>query len=75
MMHQGVIPDKGRTLGSKSGRYNANKTTLGNLEDRYLNEGFVTLSQGRKPPYTEITLAQWAAGQLKDPMPIGDLSL
>ena len=72
---QEVIPGKPLTARRKSGRYNNTETPNARPEGRWPNEGFVAAANARKPLYDDMTLQQWAAGQLSNVLQIQDDSL
>ena len=68
---QEVIPGKDPHR-RKSGRYNTTETTTVKPDLRWPNEGYVATSQNRKPAYDDLTIAQWASGQLNNALQIQD---
>ena len=72
--HQDVIPGKD-LLRKKSGRYNTTDTCTARPEVRWLNEGYVSTGATKKPSYDNLSLAQWASGQLSNILLIQDFEL
>ena len=72
---QEVIPGKPLTARRKSGRYNNTETPNARPEGRWPNEGFVAAANTRKPVYDDMSLQQWAAGQLSNVLQIQDDTL
>ena len=56
----------------KSGRYNITDTPNARPEGRWPNEGFVAAANARKPAYDDLSLQQWAAGQMNNVLQIQD---
>ena len=69
---QDVLPGKGHVPRRKSGRYNTTDNTLAGPHLRWPNEGLVSASNARRPPYDELNLSQWVAGQLSNALLIED---
>ena len=59
----------------KSGRYNTTETTTVGPSLRWPNEGLVSASHLKKPSYDDLTLAQWASGQIANILLVEDHSL
>ena len=59
----------------KSGRYNTTETTTVGPSFRWPNEGLISTSHLRKPSYDDLTLAQWASGQIANILLVEDHSL
>ena len=55
---QGKIPTK------KSGRYNTTETVVSIPELRWPNEGFYSMQGKKRATYDELSIPEWAAGQL-----------
>ena len=72
---QEVIPGKPLTARGKYGRYNNTETPNSRPEGRWPNEGFVAAGNARKPVYDNLSLQQWAAGQLSNALQIQDDSV
>ena len=71
-VQQEVIPDKPLSARRKSGRYNTTDTPNVRPEGRWQNEGFVAAANSCKPAYNDLSLQQWAAGQLNNVLQIQD---
>ena len=74
-VQQEVIPGKPLSARCKSGRYNIADTPNARPERRWSNEGFVAAANSRKPVYDDLSLKQWAAGQLNNVLQIQDDTL
>ena len=61
--------------GKKSGRFNLTDLCIAPPEARYPNEGFQVSSGNRHIGYDNLTLPQWAAGQLTNVLQIKDTTL
>ena len=72
--HQDVIPGK-VLMRKKSGRYNTTDTCTARPEVRWPNEGYVSTGATKKPSYDDLSLAQWASGQLSNILLIQDFEL
>ena len=59
-----VLQGKSTVIRKKSGRYNTTDTTSLGLQFRWPNEGLVSVSNLKKRAYDDLSLAQWASGQL-----------
>ena len=66
---------KPNVIRKKSGCYNTTDTTTLGPQFRWPNEGRVSASHLRKPSYDDLTLAQWASGQISNILLIDDHSL
>ena len=71
-VQQEDIPCKPLSARRKSGRYNITDTPNVRPEGRWPNEGFVAAANSRKPAYDDLSLQQWAAGQLSNVLQIQD---
>ena len=71
-VQQEVIPGKPLSARRKSGRYNITDTPNARPEGRWPNDGFVAAANSRKPAYDDLSLQQWAAGQLNNVLQIQD---
>ena len=71
-VQQEVIPGKPLSARRKSGRYNITDTPNVRPEGRWPNEDFVAAANSRKPAYDDLSLQQWAAGQLNNVLQIQD---
>ena len=72
--HQDIVPSND-FMRKKSGRYNITDTCTAKPELRWPNEGYVSTSATRKPSYDDLTLAQFASGQLSNILLIQDFDL
>ena len=70
--HQDIVPGKD-FIRKKSGRYNTTDTAKPEL--RWPNEGYVSTGATKKPSYDDLSLAQWASGQLANILLIQDFQL
>ena len=61
---QEALPGKTSSVRKRSGRYNITDTSLVGPQYRWPNEGLVSNSHITKPAYDELSMAQWASGQL-----------
>ena len=69
---QEALPGKGCTVRKKSGRYNVTGNPIANPQFRWPNEGLVSNSHLKKPPYDALSMAQWISGQLNNILLIED---
>ena len=72
--HQDVVQGKD-CMRKKSGRYNTTDTCTVKPELRWPNEGYVSTGATKKPSCDELSLAQWASGQLSNILLIQDSQL
>ena len=72
--HQNVIPGKD-FMRKKSGPYNTTDTCTAKPELRWPHEGYVSTGATKKPSYDDLSLAQWASGQLSNILLIQDYEL
>ena len=70
--NQEAFPGKGYTVRKKSGRYNVTDNPIANPQFRWPNEGLVSNSHLKKPPYDDLSMAQWVSGQLNNILLIED---
>ena len=70
-----ALQGKQNVTRKKSGRYNTTETTTIGPSFRWPNEGLVSASHLRKPSYDDLTLAQWASGQIANILLVEDHSL
>ena len=61
-----MIPGKRLSVRCKSGRYNTTEAPNARPEGRWPNEEFVASANACKAPYDDLSLQQWAAGQLNN---------
>ena len=66
------LPGKGYGVRKKSGRYNVTDNPIANPQFRWPNEGLVSNSHLKKPPYDDLSMAQWISGQLNNILLIED---
>ena len=59
----------------KSGRYKTTDTCTARPELRWPNEGYVSTGTTKKPSYDDLTMAQWASGQLSNILLIQDFEV
>ena len=69
---QEALPGKGYTVRKKSGRYNVTDNPIANPQFRWPNEGLVSNSHLKKPPYDDLSMAQWISGQINNVLLIED---
>ena len=69
---QEALPGKGFNMRKKSGRYNVTDNPIANPQFRWPNEGLVSNSHVKKPPYDDLSMAQWISGQLNNILLIED---
>ena len=74
-VQQEVIPGNPLSARCKSERYNNTDTPNARPERRWPNEGFVAAANSCKPAYDDLSLQQWAAGQLNYVLQIQDDTL
>ena len=70
-----ALQGKQNVTRKKSGRYNTTETTTIGPSFRWPNEGLVSASHLRKPSYDDLTLAQWASGQIANILLVENHSL
>ena len=63
---QEALPGKGYGVRKKSGRYNVTDNPVASPQFRWPNEGLVSNSHLKKPPYDNLSMAQWVSGQLNN---------
>ena len=71
-MDREVLQGKSNVIRKKSGRYNMTDTTTLGSQFRWPNEGLVSASHLRKPSYDDLSLTQWASGQLANILLVDD---
>ena len=70
-----ILQGKITVIRKKSGRYNTTDTTSMSPKLRWPNEGLVSASHLKKPAYDDLSLAQWASGQLANILLVEDQAL
>ena len=70
-----ILQGKNTKIRKKSGRYNTTDTTSMSLQLRWPNEGLVLTSHLKKPANDNVSLAQWATGQLANILLVEDQAL
>ena len=60
-----TLQSKSTVIRKKSGRHNTTDTTSMGTQFRWPNEGLVSASNLKKPVCDDLSLAQWALGQLE----------
>ena len=70
-----ILQGKNTVIRKKSGRYNTTDTTSMCPQLRWPNEGLVSTSHLKKPAYGDLSLAQWAPGQLANILLVEDQAL
>ena len=69
---QQVFPGKNHNIRKRSGCYNTTDTSMMSPQYRWPNEGLVSSSHNKKPPYEELNMAQWTSGQLNNMLLVED---
>ena len=69
---QQALPGKPNNARKRSGHYNTTDTSIMSPQYRWPNEGLVSNSHTKKPPYDELNMAQWTSGQLSNMLLVED---
>ena len=69
---QEALPGKSYGVRKKSGRYNVTDNPIAIPQFRWPNKGLVSNSHLKKPPYDDLSMAQWTSGQLNNILLIED---
>ena len=67
-----ILQGKSTAVRKKSGRYNTTDTTSMGSQFCWHCEGLVSASHLKKPAYNDLSLAQWASGQLANILLVDD---